>query len=487
MKNSAIKILKAVIAKKNVEKLTKKLNKKTIFTGIFLFLVLVVSFYLIKPYFINFNINKKLIEKKIKEEFKIDLEMNGNISYHILPTPRLKIRETNIYFEKKKNIISLNEINILIPIFYNLNINNLIFKKLIISDEEIKIYPTDIKKYFTYLTRKKKKDIIIKNSILFFLDDQKNKVFFKDFNYYEKFRDNFHTIDINTIFSQNNLKVKFKNVFDGQKKLDIILPQIETKINTVFDSTSDLNNLQGKSKINFFNNILVINFEGKNKYKIFNSFLRNKFLNTKIEGSISLFDNFLFFLKFDINQIKLRKLLLNYFPDEKELNFFDSKLSKKINGKLDISLKNTNSFIGRINDLKMNISFENGDLKVQNGSAILPNKSKVDFSLFFSDNSNEPFLDFNLNFSSKNVQNFLRKLNIYEKYNDEILIVFQGKINLINNKIKFKNILLNNKEKLDRQDIVKLEKSFNEFVLDEGIFGLTDFFKIKKFVKSVLN
>ena len=64
MKNSAIKILKALLAKKNAEKLTKKLNKKTIFTGIFLFLVLVVSLYLIKPYFINFNINKQLIEKK---------------------------------------------------------------------------------------------------------------------------------------------------------------------------------------------------------------------------------------------------------------------------------------------------------------------------------------------------------------------------------------------------------------------------------------
>ena len=38
---------------------------------------------------------------------------------------------------------------------------------------------------------------------------------------------------------------------------------------------------------------------------------------------------------------------------------------KKINEKLDISLKDTNSFIGRINDLKMNISFENGDLKLK--------------------------------------------------------------------------------------------------------------------------
>ena len=135
----------------------------------------------------------------------------------------------------------------------------------------------------------------------------------------------------------------------------------------------------------------------------------------------------------------------------------------------------------------MKLIFENGDLRVQNGSAILPNNSKVDFNLFFTDNSNDPYLDFNINFYSENTKKFLRKFNIYNSYEKEILILFQGKISLLSNKIKFKNIILNKREKLDRKDITNLETKFNQAVLDDGIFGITDFFKLKKFVYNVLN
>ena len=57
-------------------------------------------------------------------------------------------------------------------------------------------------------------------------------------------------------------------------------------------------------------------------------------------------------------------------------NFTILNISHKINGKFNISIKNTDSFIGRINDLKMKLIFENGDIRVQSGSAILPHKSK---------------------------------------------------------------------------------------------------------------
>ena len=58
------------------------------------------------------------------------------------------------------------------------------------------------------------------------------------------------------------------------------------------------------------------------------------------------------------------------------------------------------------------------------------------------------------------------------------------KKNLINNKIKFKNIVRDNREKFDRKDILNLEKNFNEFVLDRGNLGILDFFRLKKFAKE---
>ena len=45
-------------------------------------------------------------------------------------------------------------------------------------------------------------------------------------------------------------------------------------------------------------------------------------------------------------------------------------------------MKNTISFIGRINDLNMVLVFENGDLRIKNGSAKLPHNSTIKFNYY---------------------------------------------------------------------------------------------------------
>ena len=134
----------------------------------------------------------------------------------------------------------------------------------------------------------------------------------------------------------------------------------------------------------------------------------------------------------------------------------------------------------------MSLIFENGDMRIENGSAILPQGSKINFNILYSDNYKDPFLDFSLNFYSQNSKKFLRKFNIYYFSESEASILINGKINLKNNTIKFKNVVANNREKFDRKDILDLEKNFNEFVLDQGVLGITDFFRLKKFAKETL-
>ena len=101
-------------------------------------------------------------------------------------------------------------------------------------------------------------------------------------------RNNTHHIDFKSFFSNNKIKVKFKNNIDGKKNLDIEFPKIDSNIKVSFNSSSSLESVKGKSKIKLFDNILIVNFEGKNKFKISESFLRSKFLNSKIDGDISL-------------------------------------------------------------------------------------------------------------------------------------------------------------------------------------------------------
>ena len=487
MQNSATKIIKFILNKKNVEKLYKNLSKQTVIPLILLSVLFIFSYYFLKPYFFKYNSNIKVIEKKIKGEFKLDIKINGKISYSFLPSPRIKIKKSELNFNNKKNPILLEEINILIPVLNNKELKDINFKKFYVENSTTEIYSSDFKDYFIYLTKIKNKDILIKNSSLFFLDDQKNKVLFEDFYFSDKLRNNTHHIELKSFFSENKIKIKFKNIIDGKKNLDIGLPQIDSNIKVSFNPSSSLEGVKGKSKIKLFDNILIINFEGKNKFKIYESFLRSKFLNSKIDGDISLIENLMFNLNLQINQINFRKLIFHYFPEGKENNIFNSGLSKKINGKFNISIKNTDSFIGRINDLKMKLIFENGDIWVQSGSAILPHNSKINFNLLFTENLSSPFIDFNINFNSTTTKKILRRFNIYEKFNKETSLSLQGKIDVEKKRIRFKNVILNNREKLDRKDILNIEKKFNQFVLNEGIIGIIDFFRLKKFTKEILN
>ena len=340
MKNSATKIVRSLLNRKNVEKIIKKLNKKTIIYGISLLILFTISFYLIKPYFYDYNSNINIVEKKIYKQFKLNTKINGKISYKFFPSPRIRINQININFNDKDSPLLLKDANIIIPFFNNNNFNKIKFKKFFVSNNYIEIYTKDFDDYFNYLTLIKNKDIIFKRNTIFFLDDQKNKVVFENFNLNDKFRKDFHSIDIKSFFSENNVKIKFRNNLSKEKTLDIELPQIDTNINIVFDPSSNLSNLKGKSKIKLFDNIIVLNFIGKEKFQIYDSFFRSKFLNSKIEGNISLLKNFLFNIKLQINQIYFRKLLFYYFPENKKFNILNSGISKKINGKFDISIKN---------------------------------------------------------------------------------------------------------------------------------------------------
>ena len=486
MKNSATKIASSILNSMDFKNLKKNLNK-TILFGIFISFFFIFGYFLIKPYFYDYNSNIKLIENKIFKQFKINTKINGDIYYKILPSPKITIKKVYLKFEKENESINVEEINIFLPIFHNEKFKNLDFKKFLISNKSIQVYPNDFGDYFKFFTKLDKNKIILKNCNLFFLDEQKNKVLFENFNLKEKYINKVHSISIESIFSKNKLKIKFKNLIDGEKKLDLKLPQINTTVNILFDPTSTLSDIKGKSKIKLSDSILVLNFTGEKKFKIFDSFLRNKYFNSKIEGDISFIKNFFFNLNFDVNQISFRKLLFRFFPEIETSVVLNSGISKKINGTVNISMKHSQSFIGRINDLNMVLVFENGDLRIKNGSAKLPHDSNVEFDLLFADNSNSPFLDFSFNFYSQNTKKFLRKFNIYRSVDKETSLSTKGKINLRNNKIKFFSIVSDKSEKFDRQDVLNIEKNFNQNVLNTGILGVTDFFKLKKFANELLN
>ena len=165
---------------------------------------------------------------------------------------------------------------------------------------------------------------------------------------------------------------------------------LDASLDIIFNKGSNLKTLSGQLKLNLIKSILLLNFkdfEGKRDFLISNSFFKDNFINSKIDGKILFKDDFSFDLNLVINQIHLRKFLLYYFSQEQNKPPVISTLSKKINGKIKIYNKSSNSFIGKINDSKMLILLENGDLKIENGSVNLGKDNNINFNVSFEEDN----------------------------------------------------------------------------------------------------
>ena len=267
-----------------------------------------------------------------------------------------------------------------------------------------------------------------------------------------------------------------------EKFLNFSVPALKTYLKIIFNEGSNLEKQSGKLNLKILNNILLLNFEGDTDYKISESFFRSKFLNSKLDGVVNFKNNFYFDLGLEINQINLRKLLLYYdsfFNDKSSSQF---KISKKINGKINVNLKRTESFIGRIQKSNFIMLFENGDLKIKSGSADLGKKGVFKFNISLLGTGKDQRINFFINFLSEKGKEFLKKFYLNTE-NQNISFNTSGKITLIEKKIKFDNLIINN-QKLEGKNLNLVEDSFNTHVIKDGVLGSLDFFKIKKFVRE---
>ena len=487
MKISAFKIIKSWLNKTKPNKFLNKLNKLTKFSskeriavGISLFIFIFIFSYLIRPIYFDYDLKKNILRAKINDTFKVDTNINGKINYTIFPSPRIIVKNAKFNFEKiSKDSIKIKTFHIAISPFKLKNIENFTLTKILVSEQRIELLPSNIKSIFKYFNLHKKKNIIFKNSQIVFLDQQGNEVNFKDFNLKDRFSDNKHELNGSVNFSNNKINLEFYNNFGFEKYLKINIPKLKQSLDINFDPESNLENLSGELKLKFFESILLLNFKGKDKFKISRSYLRNKFLNSKIDGEIYFKDEFNFNLNLDINQISLRKFLLSYYPVLQR-----GGLSKKINGKLNILIKNSSSLFGKIKNTKLDLIFENGDIRIANASSIFPENSKVESNMLISLNNSKPKVEFNIRFSSKDMKKYIRKFGVYDSDKNQTSVYANGVIDLNKNKIKFIKIIRNNNEKVGRDEIAAIENAFNRLVINEGILGVFDFFKYKKFLQE---
>ncbi len=115
MKTSASKILKFWLNKLKLNKSGNYLNKQTILISIIGIIILTTFLYFLRPVFFDYNYNKKVFENKINAIFNLKMNIEGGISYKILPTPRFEVKNVNLnLIDSDKKKIRIKKLYILI-------------------------------------------------------------------------------------------------------------------------------------------------------------------------------------------------------------------------------------------------------------------------------------------------------------------------------------------------------------------------------------
>ncbi|MBD1146989.1 hypothetical protein IDH09_04510 [Pelagibacterales bacterium SAG-MED28] len=367
--------------------------------------------------------------------------------------------------------------------------------------KKFRIYPKflSIYNYQNFQSNKivlKNSNIILETSNLNFfvkkLINQKNNLYIDDLN-----------IKINDAFKSlvSIEKVKFtnygykKNIIEGNIFDKKFIAKINNDLNNInfkliksgliidiyLDDQINKHSINGVFKSKILNTKLKFNFSYDEKFlNIYNSFFRNKYLSFENESFITLkpflYSNSKFqiedidlkiFKKLKIDEILKPKNLLKQINTKNEISFNSKKFSRsffdKLNLKLDLSY-------GRLNYLK----------KLSILDDVFQCKGNINLLEEF------PLLFFDCSIIVDAKSDLLKKFNIDTKKDDKTFnLSAKGNLSILNQKINFNAISLNENYKATNEDLNYFKKNFENILFDKDFVGIFNLNKIKEFILEV--
>ena len=173
------------------------------------------------------------------------------------------------------------------------------------------------------------------------------------------------------------------------------------------------------------------------------------------------------FKNIDFKNLLQRKDLLKKINSKNEIDFSTMKFNKSLIDNLNLKI---DLAYGRMNFLK---------------------ESSISDSIFLCSGDvnfleEYPILFFDCSILSKNKKDFLKKFAIKTKdSNINFSLKVTGNLNILNKKINFTKILLNQDYKATKEDLKYFKRIFENIILDEGFIEIFNLKKIKKFVLEI--
>jgi hypothetical protein len=329
------------LIKKTIFKVEKKTNNNFKISNFnkylitFIGLLFICLFYLLIPHLYEKNWVQSNIEKKLLNEFKINLSTSANISYRIFPAPHFLIKDSKIMVnddKKHKSIAEIKNLKIFINQLKFFNKKKLYINKIIINGANFSLLKNDIELLTKFKKNKlSKKKIIINNSNIFFKDDFGEITAIIKINKIGLFFDNKRLMNL---FKLSGEIFNIPFTFSFMKQFDDI-------------ETEEINFNAKSLKLN------ILNKSVKNKNKQFTGQNVISFLKSKINTKYKI-QNGLIFLNSDNS--KIDNLKLNY-TGQLSINPFDLNLNINLESHKIPELLNISSILTEL--IKSKLLFNN--------------------------------------------------------------------------------------------------------------------------------
>ncbi len=366
----------------SVQDYISRLRKKNPFGTIIslIALIFLFSLYFTIPTFYNYENFEKEIQRKLSNDFKLNIKNISGVTYLMLPQPHFLIEESDIYFLNNPNEKILKAKHLKINIFSkNFHKKEKIeFKSIEINKVDLDLQYVDIKNFYSHLKNSITKPIYIYNSNIFFKDQNKEIISIskiRKFQYFSDFQNKSKKLNIlGNLFGSNfnfNWIKDFSNPYITSSTINFKNPKLNF-VNEFNKENEDF--IKAKTNISFLKNKLNLNYKFNHDSIELIDDGNNKINHSKLIGKIKL-DPFFFDLSLILSGISIETVLNNLF-----LNLYKTNQSINLNfsGNLRISLNEINNRL--FENLIINISFLDERISLNNSSLNLKKIGKINFS-----------------------------------------------------------------------------------------------------------
>jgi len=447
--------------------------------------------YLSIPFFFDYKNNKSVIEKKVSNNFNLNINMKSEVKYSIFPSPRIKLYDVEIlsFSNSKYKIGFAEKVTLNIPFTKLINFKKISFNFAKLFNAQINIQTSEFKNFKKYLKDDKRKhsvqlvdskiNFLDKEQLLLILDIKKIDFFNEDLAHKTRLK--------GKVFN-NDIKGEYQYLDTGDKPVSIFaltFPKIGIKINSKINFDKKEKIYYGNTKILYPNNKL--NFEYKYNKKALNildSNLVNNSFKGKLLGEIS-FAPFLFFdLKMSINDFKFQKFLTTFF---KKNNTFIAEfipVNKKVNGILSIDIEEIKSSSKIINAASIILEFQNGDIITKEGILNLNKFGNIKIAGRILEQKNKKIFYFDTITNVTNPNFFYSRFLIPKRKRVIIKPVnLTGNVDLSTYKVSLEKLYYN--EKLNDEIMLELNEMINNSISQNDKKNFFDQSNLRKIIQSL--